>query len=75
MVSQNFTRSEYHHFVYSKILNGIFIILVLYVMFVASTSMVENSRLAQLAKTFDMKDLGVTKTNLGDGNAKRQKRW
>jgi hypothetical protein len=31
MVSQNFTRSEYDHCVYSKIINGIFIILVLYV--------------------------------------------
>jgi hypothetical protein len=63
MVSQNFTRSEYDHCVYFKKLeNDIFIILVLYVddMLVARKSMVEINRLkAQLARTFDMKDLGA----------------
>jgi hypothetical protein len=63
MVSQNFTRSEYDHCVYFKSLkNGIFIILVLYVddMLVARKNMVEINRLkAQLARTFDMKDLGA----------------
>jgi hypothetical protein len=46
MVSQNFTRSEYDHYVYSKSLNGIFIILVLYVddMLVARKSMVEINK-------------------------------
>ena len=52
----NFTRSEYNHHVY-----GIFIILVLYVMLVARTSMVEINRLAQLVRMFVMKDLGATK--------------
>ena len=68
-VSQNFTRSEYDHCVYFKKLeNGIFIILVLYVddMLVKSKIMVEINRLkAQLAKTLDMKDLGVAKQILG----------
>jgi hypothetical protein len=47
MVSQNFTRSEYNHYVYSKSLNGIFIILVLYVddMLVARKIMVEINML------------------------------
>jgi len=42
-VSQNFTRSEYDHFVYFKSFNGIFIILVLYVysMLVARKNMEE----------------------------------
>jgi hypothetical protein len=64
MVSQNFTRSQYDHCIYFKVFNGIFIILVLYVedMLVESKSMVEINRLkAQLARTFDMKDLGATK--------------
>ena len=69
MVSQNFTRSEYDHCVYFKKLdNGMFIILVLYVddMLVASKSMVDISRLkAQLAGTFDMKDLGAARQILG----------
>ena len=69
MVSQNFTKSEYDHCVYFKRLeNGMFIILVLYVdyMLIASKSMVEINRLkAQLARTFDMKDLGETKLILG----------
>ena len=64
MVSQNFTRSEYDHCVYfKKLANDMFIILVLYVddMLVAIKSMVEISRLKdQLARTFDMKDLGAS---------------
>jgi hypothetical protein len=52
----NFTRSEYNHCVY-----GIFIILVLNVMLVASTNMFEINMLAQLVRTFDMKDLGAAK--------------
>ena len=69
MVSQNFTSSEYDHCVYFKKLeNDMFIILVLYVddMFVASKSMFEINRLkAQLARTFDMKDIGATNQILG----------
>ena len=69
MVSQNFTRSEYDHCVYFKKLeNDMFIILVLYVddMLVTSKSMFEIGRLkAQLARTFDMKDLGATNQILG----------
>ena len=69
MVSQNFTRSEYDHCVYfKKLANDMFIILVLYVddMLVASKSMFEINRLkAQLARTFDMKDLGVANQILG----------
>jgi len=52
----NFTRSEYNHFVY-----GIFIILALNVILVASTSMFEINRLAELVRTFDMKDLRASK--------------
>jgi hypothetical protein len=65
MVSLNFTRTEYDHYVYFKKLeNDIFIILVLYIddMLVASKRIVEIHWLKpQLAKTFDMKDLGVAK--------------
>ena len=63
MVSQNFTKSEYDH-----LENGMFIILVLYVvgMLIASKSMVDIKRLkAQLARTFYMEDLGATKLILG----------
>jgi len=69
MVSQNYTRSEYDHCVYFKKLNnGIFIILVLYVddMLLASKSITEINRLkAQMARTFDMKDLGAARQILG----------
>jgi len=69
MVSLNFTRSEYDHCVYFKKLeNDMFIILVFYVddMLVSRKSMVEINRLkAQLARDFDMKDLGATKQILG----------
>jgi hypothetical protein len=68
MVSLKFA-SEYDHCVYFKKLeNGMFIILVLYVddMLVTSKSMVEINRLkAQLARAFDMKDLGAAKQILG----------
>ena len=69
MASQNFVRSEYDHCLYFKSLkNGLFIILVLYVddMLVASKNMAEINKLkAQLAKAFDMKDLGAEKQILG----------
>ena len=69
MVSQNFIRNKYDHCVCFKSLeNGLFIILVLYVddMLVASKSMAEINKLqAQLARTFDMKDLGAEKQIFG----------
>ena len=68
MVSQGYTRSEYDHCLYSKKLNDIFIILVLYVddMLIVSKSMDEINRLkAQMARNFDMKDLGAAKQILG----------
>ena len=68
MVSQGYTRSEYDHCLYFKKLNDIFIILVLYVddMLIVSKSMDEINRLkAHMARTFDMKDLGVAKQILG----------
>lgn len=69
MVGQNFTRSKYDHCVYFKKLeNDMFIILVLDVddMLVASKSMFEINRLkAQLARAFDMKDLGAANQILG----------
>jgi hypothetical protein len=69
MVSLNFTRSEYDHCVYFKKLeNDMFIILVLYVddMLVERKIMVKINKLkAQLARAFDMKDLGATKQILG----------
>ena len=69
MANQNFTRCEYDHCVYFKKLeNGVFMILVLYVddMLITRKSMVEINRLkAQLARTFDMKDIGETKLILG----------
>jgi hypothetical protein len=65
MMSQNYTRSEYDHYVYFKKLhNGIFIILVLYVddMLLARKLITEINRLkAQMARTFHMQDLGATK--------------
>ena len=68
MVSQGYTRSEYDHCLYFKKLNDVFIILVLYVddMLIVSKSMGEISKLkAQMARAFDMKDLGVAKQILG----------
>ena len=64
MVSQGYTRSEYDHCLDFKILNDIFIILVLYVddMLIVSKSTDEiNSLKAQMARTFDMIDIGATK--------------
>ena len=49
---------------FKKLENNMFILLVLYVddMLIASKSMVEINRLeTQLARTFDMKDLGAVK--------------
>ena len=69
MISQNYTRSEYHHCVYFKKLNiGIFIILVLYVgdVILEIKSITEINRLkAQMARMFNMKDLGATRQILG----------
>jgi hypothetical protein len=69
MVSQNYTRSEYDHCVYFKKLNnGIFIILVLYVddMILERKIITDINRLkAQMARKFDMKDLGATRQILG----------
>jgi hypothetical protein len=62
-------RSEYDHCVYFKSLeNSIFIFLVLYVddVLVANKNMVEIYMLKdQLARIFDMKNLGATKQILG----------
>jgi hypothetical protein len=69
MVSQNYTRIEYDHCVYfNKLNNGIFIILVMYVddIILARKSITEINRLkAQMASTFDMKDLGAARQILG----------
>eukprot|EP00253_Pinus_taeda_P030085 PITA_30085 len=69
MLSQKYVRSEYDHCVYFKQLNnGMFIILVLYVddMLLASKSIEEINRLkTQMARTFDMKDLGAARQILG----------
>eukprot|EP00253_Pinus_taeda_P033931 PITA_33931 len=69
MLSQKYVRSEYDHCVYFKQLsNGIFIILVLYVddMLLTSKSIEEINKLkAQMARTFDMKDLGAARQILG----------
>ena len=77
-MSQNFTRSEYDHCVYFKRLeNDIFIILVLYVddMLVASKNMVKINRLkAQMARMFDMKDLGAARQILGMEIFRRHRR-
>jgi hypothetical protein len=69
MVSENYTRSEYDHCVYfNNLNNGIFIILVLYVddILLARKRITEIKRLeAQMARTFDMKDLGGARKILG----------
>jgi hypothetical protein len=69
MMNHNYTRSEYDHCVYFKKLNNdIFIILVLYVddMLLARKIITEINRLkTQMARMFDMKDLGTTKRILG----------
>ena len=68
MLNQVYTRSEYNNCLYFKTLNDIFIILVLYVddMLIVSKSMGEISKLkAQMARAFDMKDLGAAKQILG----------
>jgi hypothetical protein len=57
MVSQNYTRSEYDHCVYFKMLdNGTFTILVLYVddMLVASQRIVEINRLKAQMSSVDI---------------------
>eukprot|EP00253_Pinus_taeda_P032276 PITA_32276 len=68
-LSQNYIRSEYDHCVYfKKLSNCMFIILVLYVydMLLASKSIVEINKLkAQMARTFDMKDLGAARQIFG----------
>jgi hypothetical protein len=68
MMRNNYTRSEYDHCVYfKKINNDIFIILVLYVddMLLERKNIIEINRLkAQMARTFDMKDLGASKNIL-----------
>ena len=69
MLSQKYIRSEYDHCVYFKQLNdGMFIILVLYVddMLLASKIIVEINKLkVQMARMFDMKDLGAARQILG----------
>ena len=68
MVIQGYNRSEYDHSLYFKRLNGIFIILVFYVddKIIVSKSMDNINMLkAQMARTFDMKDLGAAKQILG----------
>jgi hypothetical protein len=69
VVSRNYTRSEYDHCVYFKKLNNdIFIIFVLYVddMLLARKNITEINKLkAQMARTFDMKDLGAARQILG----------
>ena len=68
MVSQGYTRSEYDHCLYFKMLNEIFIILVLYVddkLIVKKIMGDINSLNAQTASNFDMKDLGAAKQILG----------
>ena len=65
MVSQNFTISEYDHFVYFKRLeNGMFIILVLYFdyIIIAIKSMVDINRLKALWKlNLGVKTITLTK--------------
>jgi ATP-binding cassette subfamily B (MDR/TAP) protein 1 len=69
MMSQSYIRSEYDQCVYYKKLNnGIFIILVLYVddMILASKNITKINRVkAEMARMYDMKDLGATKKILG----------
>ena len=69
MMSQNYIRSEYDHCVYfKKLSNSMFIILVLYLddMLLARKSITEINRVkAQMARTFDMKHLGVARQILG----------
>jgi hypothetical protein len=65
MMSQNYTRSEYHNCVYFKKLNnGIFIILVLYVddMLLSRKIISDINRLKdKMARAFYMKDIGARK--------------
>jgi hypothetical protein len=69
MVSQNYTRSGYDHCVYFKKLNnGILMIFVLYVddMILEIKIITEINKIkAQIARTFDMKDLGSARKILG----------
>ncbi|GMP51093.1 hypothetical protein CsSME_00017460 [Camellia sinensis var. sinensis] len=69
MMETEYTRSQFDHCVYfRKLPDGSFIYLLLYVddMLIASTSKVEIDKLkAQLAREFDMKDLGEAKKVLG----------
>ena len=68
MVRQGYTRIEYNHCLCFKILNDIFIILVLYVenMLIVSKSMEKINKLkVHMARNFDMKDLGAKTKILG----------
>ncbi|GMP66476.1 hypothetical protein CsSME_00035411 [Camellia sinensis var. sinensis] len=69
MIETEYTRSQFDHCVYfRKLPDGSFIYLLLYVddMLIASTSKVEIDKLkAQLAREFEMKDLGEAKKVLG----------
>ena len=68
MVIQGYTRSQYDHCLYFEKLNDIFIILVMYVdyMLIVRKIMDEINMLkAQMARTFDMKDIGAAKQILG----------
>ena len=69
MTGQGYDRCNFDHYVYFKRLdNGRYIILLLYVddMFVAGSNMYDiNVLKRKLAKSFVMKDLGVTKQILG----------
>ena len=69
MMETEYTRSQFDHCVYfRKLPDGSFIYLLLYVddMLIASTSKVEIDKLkAQLAREFEMKDLGEAKKVLG----------
>jgi hypothetical protein len=44
-------------------------------MLVARTNMFEINKLDQLVRMFNMKDLGVAKHNIGNGNTQRREIW
>ena len=69
MIDNNYTRSNFNHYVYfRKLQDGSFIYLLLYVddMLISSRNQEEICRLkAQMGKEFEMKDLGEAKKILG----------
>ena len=76
ILSHCLKKSDYDSYVYLKIVNGLFIYLLLYVddMLIAAKDKLEIAKLkAQLHKEFEMKAIGAAKKNSWHGNYRDRK--